>query len=227
MKVATSLFLLSVLPLSLLAKEKPRVTVEVVNSQQSVRHWTEHILGTDSRSQTNCDTNGTATDTGGDTASINATTNCSTTTTPGTPARTVEHSIAQEHVYAIMPDGSHVTLWCQNGFRRCESLSAGSTRRKSMAIRCGYTVTNSTGKNGKSSTTTLAVGSLSAYSRSSRTFEPRAPSGEEPERTRSKDTHRRRCNTCLSRDEVPKTTASYRQSSRRHLLNPFTQPLLY
>lgn len=125
MKVATSLFLLSVLPLSLLAKEKPRVTVEVVNSQQSVRHWTQHILGTDSRSQTNCDTNGTATDTGGDTASINATTNCSTTTTPGTPARTVEHSIAQEHVYAIMPDGSHVTLWCQNGFRRCESLSAG------------------------------------------------------------------------------------------------------
>jgi hypothetical protein len=25
-----------------------------------------------------------------------------------------------------MPDGAHVTLWCQTGFRRCVSLPAGS-----------------------------------------------------------------------------------------------------
>ncbi|MCU1296141.1 MAG: hypothetical protein JWO91_419, partial [Acidobacteriaceae bacterium] len=34
--------------------------------------------------------------------------------------------ISQEHVNAIMPNGDHVTLWCQKSWRRCESLQPGN-----------------------------------------------------------------------------------------------------
>jgi hypothetical protein len=100
-----------------LAKTGPTITIEVVNSQASQRQYSYYAPGTNSTSSTNCDTTGYG---------YSATTNCTTTTNPGTPGRTVTNSIAQEHVYAVMPDGSHITLWCQAGFRRCSSLGAGN-----------------------------------------------------------------------------------------------------
>jgi len=56
---------------------------------------------------------------------MNVNTSCTTTTTAATPPRTYVTSIPQEHVYVIMPDGSHVKV-CQNGFRRCAYLQPGS-----------------------------------------------------------------------------------------------------
>jgi hypothetical protein len=102
------------------AKDKPTITIQVVSSQASVREFTQTTPATVSKSVTNCDTNGTV---NGD--SVNASTDCRTTTTPGKPAQTTVTHIPQEHVFAIMPNGDHVTLWCQEGWRRCMSLPVG------------------------------------------------------------------------------------------------------
>ncbi len=107
------------------AKDSPKsIKIQVVTSQASQRQYAYTLPGTQSTSATNC--NGTASGTTiGDNTTVNGTTNCTTTTTPGSPPRTVVNRIAQEHVYAIMPDDSHVTLWCQAGFRHCFYLQPG------------------------------------------------------------------------------------------------------
>jgi len=107
------------------AKEPPKViTVQVVTSKASSREFATTLPGNQGTSHTNCDTSATGTSIGNNT-NVNGTTSCTTTTTPATPPRTIVNSIAQEHVYAIMPDNSHVTLWCQAGFRRCSYLQPG------------------------------------------------------------------------------------------------------
>jgi hypothetical protein len=112
--------------LVLWAKDKPRVTIQVVDTQTSEREFTQYIPGTPSRATTNCDTNATVIGTGGGTATATGSANCTTTTTPGRAPSTVQNSIEQIHVLAIMPDGRHITLWCQPGLRRCSKLTPGS-----------------------------------------------------------------------------------------------------
>lgn len=126
------LFALSI-PVSALAKDKPKITIEVVNSETSQREYTRTIPGRKGTAQTNCTTNGTTNGTINDygagpiqtNSTGNANTNCTTTTTAATPPRTVTQSMTQEHVYAILPDGRRVILWCQEGFRRCDNLQPG------------------------------------------------------------------------------------------------------
>jgi hypothetical protein len=101
-------------------KDKPTVTIQVVSSQGSKREYTYTTPATAGTSTTSCNTNGSV---NGD--YVNANTDCSTTSTPGTPASSHTSYIPQEHVYAIMPDGNHVTLWCQEGWRHCASLQPG------------------------------------------------------------------------------------------------------
>jgi hypothetical protein len=117
-------------------KDKPTVTIQIVDSQASTREFTYTTPGKAGTSNTTCNTNGTA-DTSGNATSygdntsyngstnLNANTNCTTTSTPATPPQTYASYIAQENVRAIMPDGSHVALWCQAGFRRCANLRPG------------------------------------------------------------------------------------------------------
>ncbi len=113
-------------------KEKPVITIEIVGTDPSVRDIAIHHSATSGTSTTKCNTNGnvdgTAT-TYGDTTNINGTattdTECKTTSSPGQPAYTSHTYIQQEYVHAIMPDGQHVTLWCQAGFRKCANLAAG------------------------------------------------------------------------------------------------------
>jgi hypothetical protein len=106
------------------AKDQPPVRIEVVESSASERHYTEYVPGTNGRSSTNC--NGIAIGTQlGNTTVANGNSNCTTTTAQGQPARTVDRTIPQVHLRAIMIDGRHVTLWCQSGFRHCENLAAG------------------------------------------------------------------------------------------------------
>jgi hypothetical protein len=107
-------------------KERHKVVIEVVESQASVREVTSTQPGTAAKSRTNCQSSATAQDTGGGTAIANGTTNCNTTTTPGRPPTTTVTSIPQIHVQAMMPNKTHVTLWCQQGLRRCSNLLAGS-----------------------------------------------------------------------------------------------------
>jgi hypothetical protein len=120
---ASCLLLLATLAL---AKDKPRITIQVVDSQTSVRQFAYNLPGTASNSTTNCNGSATATAPGGGVVTANGTTNCRTTTTPGAPSRAVVRSIPQAHVHAIMPDSRQITLWCQQGFRRCSTLSAGT-----------------------------------------------------------------------------------------------------
>jgi hypothetical protein len=118
----SALVLLSALPA--LAKSA-KVTILVVNSESGVRHWTQYVPGTAARSQTSCDSNASALSNGSLTTA-NGTATCNTTTTPGSSAYTVDHAIAQTWVDAVFPEGQHVQLWCQAGFRRRFRLNPGS-----------------------------------------------------------------------------------------------------
>jgi hypothetical protein len=113
------------LSLPLLAKDKPTITIQVVDSNTWQRDVAIRHAAT--ASQTNCDTNGNTNGTITDTsvyATTNSTTNC--TTTPGQPAYTSHMYIAQDTTHAIMSDGTRVLLWCQKGFRKCSSLAPGT-----------------------------------------------------------------------------------------------------
>jgi hypothetical protein len=117
-------------------KEKPTITIQIVDSQASTRQFSYTTPGSAGTSNTTCNTSGTA-DTSGNATSyrnntsyngstnVNANTNCTTASTPATPPQTHVGYIAQENVHAIMPDGSHVSLWCQAGWRRCANLRPG------------------------------------------------------------------------------------------------------
>jgi hypothetical protein len=115
-------------PLSVIAKDKETLQIEVVGTDAWQRDVAIHHAATAGTSDTNCNTNGSvdATTYGNTTnGSVNATTNCTTSTTPGTPAYTSHYAIQQESVHAIL-NGQHVTLWCQAGFRKCANLAPGT-----------------------------------------------------------------------------------------------------
>ncbi len=108
-----------------LPKENPRITIQVVGSQTNERRYTNTTPGPVITSQTTCSPNRNGSVTGPiiDPAS---TTLCATTSQTGAPPVTLVNSIKEEHVRAIMPDGAHVTLWCEGGVRRCDSLRPGN-----------------------------------------------------------------------------------------------------
>lgn len=107
------------------AKDKPRIQIQVIETKTSERVFQYTTPGTASQSTTSCTDNATAFG-GPGLATANGSSNCTTTTTPGRPAVTRTGSIPQVFVRAIMPDGRHVTVWCQAGFRSCNPLSPGS-----------------------------------------------------------------------------------------------------
>ena len=126
MKSLTSVFCAVLITISAaVAKNKPKISIQVVDTQTSERQFSYNVPGRPAQSTTNCNGSATAIGLGG-MATANGTTNCTTTTTAERPARTVVRSIPQAQVHAIIPDGTHITLWCQQGFRHCDILAAGS-----------------------------------------------------------------------------------------------------
>lgn len=111
----------SLLSAFVFGKDKPIVTIQIISSQASVRESTTVVPATAGKSTTDCDTTGHVND-----DRISANTNCTTKTAPGQPAQTLVNRTQEEHVRAIMPNGDHVVLWCQEGLRRCVSLEPGS-----------------------------------------------------------------------------------------------------
>jgi hypothetical protein len=114
-------------------KDKPVISIEVVATDAPVKDVTVYHRATSGTATTTCNTNGTTNGTAttyGDTTNVNATstanTDCTTTSTPGRPAYVSHAYVQQEYVHAILPDGQHVTLWCQSGFRKCANLAPGS-----------------------------------------------------------------------------------------------------
>lgn len=113
-------------------KEKSVITVEVVGTDASVRDIPIHHAATNGSATTNCNSNGTVNGTAttyGNTTNVYGTsttdTSCQTSVQPGRPAYTSHAYIQQQYVHAILPDGQHVMLWCQAGFRKCANLAAG------------------------------------------------------------------------------------------------------
>ena len=127
---ALTSFVVALSCLPLYSVDKPTIMIQVVDTNTWQKDHAIHHAGT--ASQTNCDTtgntNGTIYDTGSNVSTVNATTNATTncTTKPGTPAYTTHSQIRQESIHAILPDGTHVVLWCQAGFRKCAPLAPGT-----------------------------------------------------------------------------------------------------
>ena len=126
MKRATAALAVILCACLVAAKDKQTITLQIVDAQGSTRTQTYNVPGTPEYSKTRCSTNGTATDNGTNTTTIYGTTDCKTTTIPATPPSTRVVNVPQMHVFAIMPDGRHLTLWCQVGWRYCSQPSAGT-----------------------------------------------------------------------------------------------------
>jgi len=104
------------------AKEKPKITIRVVETQASDRHFNYEVAGTPEKSTTNCrDNSGYGSVITGGPGIV-----CNTTTTPATASHKDTISVAQANVLAVFPGDKHVTLWCQYGFRKCVDLEKGS-----------------------------------------------------------------------------------------------------
>jgi TPR repeat protein len=183
------------MPNAAFAKDKPRITIQIVNSEASQREYTRTIPGRRGTAETNCTTNGTTNGTINDygigpiqTNSDNhANTNCTTTTTAATPPRTVTRSITQEHVSAIMPDGRHVILWCQQGYRRCDDLQPGNYEAEIDGNALFIFVHELTGKERKVKYKAVSVEEASAaVSAPPASAAPATPNSEVPPMARNK-----------------------------------------
>jgi hypothetical protein len=115
------------------AKDKPRVTVQVVDTQTSAREIAQTVAGRPAVSQTTCNESGNQTiyakDNGRAVKGVvdtNKSSTCTTVAQPAVPPTTQVRSIRQENSQAVMADGTRVTLWCQQGLRKCVSLQPGS-----------------------------------------------------------------------------------------------------
>ena len=114
--------------ITVFAKDKQTMQVEVIGTEAWQRDLAIRHAATKSTANTGCNTNGTVNSTtyGDQTyGNVNATTNCTTTSTPGSPAYTDHYAVQQESVHAIL-NGQHVILWCQAGFRKCANLQPGT-----------------------------------------------------------------------------------------------------
>ena len=134
---AKCISLIVLLPALGYADKKPQFVLEVVKAVETVQARSYFVPGTPSQSHTNC--NGTSIDTG-NTATLNA--DCTTTTKPGNTPYSGTRLSYSEDMRVIMADGSHLTLWCQEGFRRCIDLAPGKysaeQEKDTVWIYCTY-----------------------------------------------------------------------------------------
>jgi len=90
------------------AKTKTEIVVEVVSKQAAPIHSGIYNAGTSGTASTLCTPDGEM---------------CQTTATPGTPPSVTPMTIYNEYLYAVMPDGRHVTLQC---YFPCHQLEPGN-----------------------------------------------------------------------------------------------------
>jgi hypothetical protein len=137
MKAAKYLSLMLLAPALGHADKKPQFSLEVVKSVQTQQVHSYYVPGTPSQSTTTC--NGSSTNTG-DTGTLNA--DCTTTTTQGRAPQSGTRYSYSEDMRVIMPDGSRLTLWCQEGFRTCIHLAPGKywaeQEKDTVWIYCTY-----------------------------------------------------------------------------------------
>src|SRR4051812_3993363 len=112
-----------------LAKDKPRVTVHVVDAETSQRESSYTVAGSPAVSKTTCNSSENQSiyakekgKTVRGNVSTDASSTCTTVAQPATAPSTRVVTVRQENVQAVMEDGRNVTLWCQQGLRQCVSL---------------------------------------------------------------------------------------------------------
>lgn len=120
MKTTRCMLLIVLLPSIGYAGQRPQFVLEIVKTTQTELASSYYTPGTPSQSHTSC--NGTSVNSGS-TGTLDA--DCTTTTSPGTPARSGTRYSYSEDMRVIMPDGSHLMLWCRAGYRTCLHLAAG------------------------------------------------------------------------------------------------------
>ena len=103
--IATIALVITLAPLALAHKKNPLISIQVVDSKSSVREWLYDVPGY-----------------------INTTCWGNTCWTTYNYPSTGEIDINQVHVFATMPGGQHIVLWCQAGWRHCYNLAPGAYR---------------------------------------------------------------------------------------------------
>lgn len=93
----------------LLAKDRPRVTIEVVDSTVGETTVSKYVYPTKGKSRTSC--------IGGQ---------CETETAPGHAGYVDKSRAPQVDVHVILPDGSKAILRCVGNEKNCVSLGRGS-----------------------------------------------------------------------------------------------------
>jgi len=123
---------MAVAQISAAAKDKPRVTVHVLEAETSERESTYTVAGSPAVTKTSCansETQSVYAKENGRTlrakTDTNGTSNCTTVAQPAVAPSTRTLAIRQENVQAVMEDGRNVTLWCQQGWRQCVPLKPG------------------------------------------------------------------------------------------------------
>jgi hypothetical protein len=94
------------------AAQKTQFQLQVISSTQKLDSVVTSVPGTPSRSNTNC--NGTVTGSG-TTSTVSE--DCKTTTMPGTAASVGTRYHYSEDMRVLLPGNTHLTIWCQEGYR--------------------------------------------------------------------------------------------------------------
>lgn len=124
---------------ALFAKDKPRITINVVRVDVMKSQEAVDVPPTKRKTSSTCAA--TLSDPyPGALGTSTANSNCETTTTPGSPASTQLVTVRRSFVRIIFPDGSkdgkHVTLVCKPGFFTPTIRGAAGGRGGPIAERC-------------------------------------------------------------------------------------------
>jgi len=107
-RVLSSILILAIAASPAWAKTKTEIVVEVVSNEAAPIHMGVYNPGTPGSATTLCTPDGEM---------------CNTQSTPGTPPSVTPTTIYNEYLYAVMPDGRHVTLQC---YFPCHHLEPGN-----------------------------------------------------------------------------------------------------
>jgi hypothetical protein len=104
-----------------LASDPVSMKIQVVDTSVTETQSNTGVSGYAGHSSTRCDNPVGY----GNSSSSRPSTNCSNTGISAGAGHSADKSILQINVHAVLPDGTHVTLWCQTSLRHCSALSPG------------------------------------------------------------------------------------------------------
>jgi hypothetical protein len=110
------------IPASCLAADPVTMKIQVVDTAVTETSSNTGVSAYTGYSTTKCDTSGGY----GNSPNSRGPANCTTKGVTGGAGHSVDKSTLHINVHAVLPDGTHTTLWCQTSLRHCTSLSPGA-----------------------------------------------------------------------------------------------------